>query len=149
MSGMLQLTAECAYVTVEGPVGRAKTLLYKGAVFPASAPEAEHLTTSKMCVPFGDDGDVGLNAEGGLGPAETDASLPGSVVAVVSAAPDVVSPDEAERRAAAVAKLDEAGGVPDGRHGEDVWVEYAVRQGLDRDEARRAGKEELRKALAK
>ncbi len=56
---------------------------------------------------------------------------------------------EVERkRAEAKAKLPVDGSAPDGRASEAVWVEYAVTQGLDRSEAEKAGKDELRKLLA-
>ncbi len=53
------------------------------------------------------------------------------------------------KRADARAKLPADGSAPDGRASEAVWVEYAVAQGLDRAEAEKAGKEELRKLLSK
>lgn len=148
-TAMFQVTAECAYVTVDTPMGRSKTLLYKGATFSASAPEREHLEAGGMCAPFGDVAEgIGVNAEGDLGPATSDSTAIGSIVSSVTVAPDVDS-DEAAKRTEAQAKLDEIGGTPDGRSSEAVWVEFAVREGLDFAEARKAGKEELRKVLAK
>lgn len=55
--------------------------------------------------------------------------------------------DAEARRAAARQKLVEIGGTPDGRHGQDVWVEYAVNQGMDRAEAEKATKSDLVAAL--
>lgn len=60
----------------------------------------------------------------------------------------VADPELEERRAEARSKLADMGGVPDGRSSEAVWVEYAVLRGLDRTEAEKAGKDELRKVLA-
>lgn len=77
-------------------------------------------------------------------PSEVD---PGTVNSEAATVP-VPDPDET-RRAEARAKLAELGGAPDGRSSEAVWVEYAVSQGLDRGEAEKAGKDELRKALGK
>ncbi len=139
MSGRYQVVGECAFATVETMFGRAKTLLYKGAFLPDGCPELEHLLSTGLVARVDDGAGVGVNADGGLGPSQP------SVAAGPDGGPD---PDE-QRRAEARAKLAELGGTPDGRSSEAVWVEYAVAQGLDRTEAEKAGKEELRKALAK
>jgi hypothetical protein len=60
------------------------------------------------------------------------------------------SEDDAKReqaRADAKAKLPADGSAPDGRAGKDVWVEYAVSKGMDRDEAEKADKADLVAAL--
>jgi hypothetical protein len=69
----------------------------------------------------------------------------------VNAPADTVPvPDEAEaKRVAARQKLAEMGGAPDGRSSHDVWVEYAVQQGIDRAEAEASSKDDLRGALTK
>lgn len=67
-----------------------------------------------------------------------------------SQANTVPEPDADEvRRADARAKLAQMGGTPDGRASESVWVEYAVSKGVDRTEAEKAGKDELRRMLTK
>lgn len=64
----------------------------------------------------------------------------------------VVAPFDPEveaKRAAARAKLPGDGSAPDGRAGEDVWREYAVKQGMDRVEVEKASKADLVGALKK
>ncbi len=152
MADQYQLTADCAYLTTETATGRAKVLAYRGAYIAPDAPELKHLLDSGMAAKVGDGGGFGLNAEGGLGAAETPAEGPRSVVSATVPTTDTVSTSadaDAERRqAAARAKLPSDGSAPDGRASEDVWVEYAVARGMDRDEASKAGKEEIRKALS-
>ncbi len=139
MTDMYQVTADCAYVTVDTMSGRAKTLAYRGALIPADAPELKHLLNSGMVEKVGGGTGPGLNADGGLGPAQP-------APAVSDAGTSDGDPDEA-RRADARQKLAELGGAPDGRSSEAVWVEYAVQQGLDRAEAEKAGKAELMATL--
>ncbi len=122
--------------------GKAKTLLYKGAPVAADCPELEHLLSTGLVAKVDDASGPGLNADGGLGP-----SRPPETPAAPASGP-VDDPDEV-RRADARQKLAEMGGTPDGRSSEAVWVEYAVTQGLDRVEAEKVGKDELRKVLAK
>lgn len=135
-----QVVGECAYVTVDTAVGRAKTLLYKGAPVSADAPELQHLLAAELVAQVGGDVGPGVNAAGELGPAEPPP--------VVTPSGDVVDPEVEVRRAEAKAKLPADGSAPDGRASAEVWIEYAVAQGLDRGEATKAGKDELRKALA-
>lgn len=147
MADVYQVTAEAVLATVDTVNGRMKTLLMRGALLPGSTPELKHLLDVGMVEKVGDDAGTGLNAEGGLGAAETPAVGPTSVV---SSTPLTPEQQELEaKRAEARAKLPADGSAPDGRAAEAVWVEYAVLQGLDRAEAEKAGKEELRKALAK
>lgn len=135
-----QVVGECAHVVVTDVSGvSSMTLLYKGAPIPDDIDPARltHLL------------DAGLVVEVAGEPIAPNAPVgPGSEVQQVGP-DDEVDADEAKRRADAAGKLDEIGGAPDGRHSEDVWVEFAVRQGFDRAEAKRAGKDELRKVLAK
>lgn len=58
-------------------------------------------------------------------------------------------PEVEARRAAARQKLTESGGTPHGNASKDVWVEYAVAQGMDRGEAEKADKSDLVAALKK
>jgi len=141
-----QVTADCVYATVDTVTGKAKTLLYRGAFVSPDAPELRHLLDSKMVAKVGDDAGFGLNAEGGLGEATTPATGPTSVV---SPSPLTAEDQETERkRAEARAKLPTDGSTPDGRASNEVWVEYAVSQGVDRTEAEKASKDDLRRMFA-
>lgn len=151
MSDMFQIVGECAYATVDTYAGRSKTLLLKGALIPADTPELEHLVESGLAAKVDANTGAGLNAEGGLGPAEADSTAHGSVVSSVPPDPDRQAADrersEADARwAAAEAKLP-AGQKPDGRSSDDVWRVYAVRQGMDRAEVEKASKADLQGAL--
>lgn len=140
MSDLYQVTGECAFLTVRGAP---RTLLLKGAVFNAAdVPEAElkHNEESEL-VEKVDGEPAGINSEGGLGPAETPATGPDSVVSVTPLTA------EQQRRRSAAAKLPADGSAPDGRAGQDVWVEYAVSKGMDRTEAEKASPKDLREAL--
>lgn len=61
----------------------------------------------------------------------------------------VSDPGAEAKQAEARSKLPVDGSAPHANAGEDVWIEYAVKQGLDRTEAAKAGKAELKKVLAK
>ncbi len=148
--GMYQVTAEAVLATVDTQFGRMKTLMYKGAILPGSTPELRHLLDSKMVAACGDDTSTGLNAEGGLGEATTPTDAPGSVVSPRAATAEEIA-EQAKvdaAREAARAKLPSDGSAPDGRASAEVWVEYAVAKGMDRGEAEKAGKDEIRKVLA-
>lgn len=151
MTDMYQVTAEAVFATVDTVVGKTRIIVYKGGLLAADAPEIEHLVASNMVqrVTVGDAAvSTGLNADGGLGeatPPEEPPAPPIHTPADMAA----VDAETERRRAEARAKLPVDGSAPDGRAGEEVWVEYAVTQGLDRDEATKAGKAELRKALGK
>ncbi len=146
MADMYQVTAEAVLATVDTATGKVKALLYKGAMLSGDAPELKHLLDSNMVAKVGADVSTGLNAEGGLGPAERPTVGPDSVVA---AAPLTPEQEETNRRQAdAKSQLPADGSAPDGRASDAVWVEYAVARGMDRDEATKAGKAEIRKALA-
>jgi hypothetical protein len=138
-----QVVGECAHVVVTDLSGvSSMTLLYKGAFLPDNVEEKrlQHLLDTRLVAEVVDE-PIAPNAALDQDPA---VGIPPLVQPASG-----VDPDEQARRDEAAAKLDDMGGIPDGRSSEAVWVEYAVRQGLDRDEARKAGKEELRKALAK
>lgn len=142
-SEQYQVVGECAHVTVDGPMGRTRTLLYKGAVFGPEVPEVEHLLSTGL-VRRVDNGQVsgGVDAAGVPdGTTDTPGAFPGPDAALGLPAP--VDAEREPKRAAAAAKLPTDGSPPKHNNGEDVWVEYAVRQGMDRGEAERAGKAEL------
>lgn len=157
MADQYQLTAECAYVTVDTATGRAKTLLYRGAFIAADSPELKHLLSVGMVEQVGKGASSGFNAEGGLGEATRSTDGPDSVVAPTL----LTAEQEAERgaaaqadaetdrkRAAAKAKLPADGSAPHANAGQDVWVEYAVSKGLSREESEKASKDDLKAALA-
>ncbi|MER7280406.1 hypothetical protein ABT369_38815 [Dactylosporangium sp. NPDC000244] len=150
---MYQVTAECVYATVDSQYGMTRQLLLKGAVIPGDAKEIEHLVAQGLIAKIGDGDETGINALGGVGAAESVEGAAGSVVSPDPAAgPMGGSPsvtDEAETaREAARAKLPADGSAPHPNAGRDVWVEYAVKQGIDRAEAQKATKDDL-KALFK
>lgn len=117
-----QVVSECAYVTVDTAAGPQKTLLYKGGVFGADAPECQHLLDNGLAVPFGHGGSVGLNAYGEIGPG-----------GAAKAAVDV--------------KVKPAGRKPSPGDSKDAWVDYAVSQGMDRAEVEKSSKQDLVDAL--
>lgn len=151
MTDMYQVTAEAVFATVDTMVGKTRIIVYKGGLLAADAPEIGHLLASNMVqkVSSGDDTlSTGLNADGGLGEATPADEAPPPPIHTPA---DMVAVDaETERRRAeARAKLPADGSAPDGRAAEEVWVEFAVLQGLDRTEAEKAGKAELRRALGR
>lgn len=147
-----QITADCAYITVQTATGTMTSLGFRGAPVSPDDPKLQHLLDSKMVAEVGGNASVGLNAEGGVGPAETPAIGPTNVVSAVpltdEQAKEAADKAAAEAKQAAVkAKLPSDGSAPHANAPEAVWVEYAVVRGMDRGEAAKAGKEEIRKAL--
>lgn len=155
-----QIVAECAHVTVDTPQGPTVMLLYKGAVISDSAPQLRHLLDNGFVVKVGGDETGGLDSAG-IPAGAYDAEVPSGLTTTpvekteeqkrVEAEADAkakADAEVAERRAAAQAKLPADGSAPHANAGEPVWVEYAVKQGVDRNEAQAAGKEELRKLFA-
>jgi hypothetical protein len=69
----------------------------------------------------------------------------GTPAQAASQAGDPVEANEVlQRRAAAAAKLPADGSAPDGRAATEVWVEYAVRQGYDRETVEKSSKDDIR-----
>jgi hypothetical protein len=160
MATQYQVVAECAHVTVNTPSGRMLTLLLKGALAPADAPELERLLDLGYVAKVGVDETGGVDAAGIPSGAYT-SDVPASVtstpvpkseaqVKADAEAADKAKADAevAERRAAAKAKLPEDGSVPDGRAGKDVFVEYLAGKGYDYDELIKQEKPELQKLAA-
>lgn len=154
MAKMYQVIGECAFVTQENALGVHKVLMMKGAVLGpgATKEEIEHNLGAKLIAEVGEHVTGGVNADGkpdAVVEAETTADeTPTAETSVKPAKAAPADPRVEARRADAKAKLDALGGAaPSATHGEDVWVEYAVVQGMDRAEAEKAGKAELRKAL--
>ena len=154
-----QLVSECAYVTVNTAMGRAKTLLLKGALVDGDAPEVGHLLATGHIVKVGGDETGGLNADGvtlaeATGKVEPPGSSGGQQPAVQETASDGTGLDDkspedkaaaevAERRRVAQEKLDGMDGAPDGRASKDVLVEYLVRQGGSYGDLVKADKPDL------
>lgn len=129
MSDMLQITAECAYVTTDTASGRTRVLMYKGAIIPADTPEAKHLLDSGMAVPVGGEVSGGLNADG-----EPDAAAAGAAPKTGEAPRD--TPKGTAKRGG---KDDELAALR----------EQAVAAGMDRAEVEKASAEDLRAVLGK
>jgi hypothetical protein len=64
MAAQYQVVAECAHVTLDGPSGRFVTLLLKGALVPADAPELERLVRDGFVAKVGGDETGGVDASG-------------------------------------------------------------------------------------
>jgi hypothetical protein len=135
-----QVVAECAHVTTEGGL----KLLYKGAFVPdgQDPKRLKHLIDSGLVKEVGKDADAGLAPNAAVVPDEF-ATTGGAKAEVESGQAEID-----RKQAEAKAKLPADGSAPDGRAGHEVWVEYAVVRGMDRDEATKAGKDEIRKALS-
>jgi hypothetical protein len=128
---MAQVTSECAYVTVDTHVGRARQLLMKGAVFPADAPEARHLLDSGMAVLVGGDVTGGVDADG-----NPQAAVEGD------------APKAGEAPKATPTKKTGAAEKPTGKDADvEALRARAVKAGLDPDEVKKASPEDLRAAL--
>lgn len=134
MSDTYQVIGECAHATVDTPHGRAKILLYKGALVPAEAPELEHLLSTGLVAKVSDEETGGVNADGvTVTEAEQKAQGPEADAAAKLAAD----------REAAQAKLPPDGSMPDGRASQAVWVEYHVAQGGNYEELSKQDKPTL------
>lgn len=153
-----QVVGECAYVTTETALGRAKVLLYKGAIVPANAPELEHLLGAKLVAKVGGEETGGVNAEGQPAKPVTakKASTPatsgentsgddkpnGESEAGEGDAP-AAADELAAKREAARAKLPEGGALPHANAGQPVWVEWHVAQGGNYDDLAKVDKADL------
>ena len=130
-----KVVGEAAHVKVDGGL----RLAYKGAPVPdGQDPERlEHLLSTGLIAEV-EDADLAPNA---AVVADEFATTGGQRVT-----PEVDGEQE-QKRAAARAKLPADGSAPDGRASTEVWVEYAVSRGLDRTEAEKASREDLKRAL--
>ncbi|MCX5066653.1 hypothetical protein OOJ91_12265 [Micromonospora lupini] len=158
-----QLVGECAYISTNTALGRAKVLMHKGALVPDDAPELKHLLSIGMAARVGGDETGGVNAAGepaavadgivvpapdgsrALAPAEPEQDTPADDAPVGEQSDeDKSAADTAERRRVAREKLAALGGkTPDGRQSADVLVEYLVAQGGSYDDLARAEKPDL------
>jgi hypothetical protein len=143
-----QVVGECAHVVVTDHTGVSATnLLYKGAPIPddIDPDRLEHLLASGLVAEVGEvplapnaaveqDGQVGIPPSAPAGTPQAEAT------------PDVDPEIEAEREAAR-AKLPADGSAPHANAGKPVWVEHAVRSGMDRAEAEKVDKADLIAAL--
>lgn len=122
-----QVVGECALATVESMYGRTKQLLYKGALFPADAPELQHNLDAGLVEQVGSAAEAGLNADGEVGEAQPK--------------DDTVTAD-----ASAEGRQVRRGGRPSAAEKADL-VDQAVAAGMDRAEAEKASVADLRSAL--
>jgi hypothetical protein len=170
-----QVVGECAHIVATDVSGvQAVILLYRGAFLPDGVEEKrlQHLIDSGLVAEVGDTpiapnssepqdpavgiraahkalgGNTGEEPDGdGLHPAVTDEQHAGQ-----QAKADEEAAAEAERAEARSKLKQNSDGTyqaPHANAGEPVWVEYAVTQGLDRDEATKAGKDQLKALFAK
>lgn len=168
-----QLVGECAYVSTNTALGRAKVLMHKGALIPADAPELKHLLDIGMAARVDDDETGGVNAAGepaavadgtvtpaadgsrSMQPAEDGEQQEQATTGTAhgqglnlrnteATDEDKAAAETAARRQAAREKLAALGGkAPDGRASHDVLVEYLVAQGGNYDDLVRAEKSDL------
>lgn len=131
-----RVVSACVVVPVISAAGPIMHTLYTGHVFDA---DPQHYRIRHNV-------DSGYIEEIGAGTAAADGE-DGPPSAPDPAVEPGVAAEVEEKRAAARAKLPADGSVPDGRLGQDVWVEYAVLKGMDRTEAEKAVKSDLVNAL--
>ncbi len=132
-----RVVAEAVHVSTEGGL----KLIYKGAPVPPDQDpkRLKHLLDTEMIAPVGE---VGVAPNAAVVPDEF-ATTGGQRVQPESGQAEID-----RKRDAAKAKLPADGSAPDGRAAHEVWVEYAVAKGLDRQEAEKASKDDLKSALA-
>jgi hypothetical protein len=167
MGDRYQVTGECAHVVVTDHTGvSAVNLLYKGAFLPDGVDEKrlKHLLDTGLVGKV--DGEplapnaaisaqaAGLdtgNSDSGKGDGSTDTVHPPVLTPEQEEAQRKVLTESAEtqrKRDAAKAKLPADGSAPHHNAAQEVWVEYAVAKGLDRGEAEKASKDDLKAALS-
>lgn len=114
--------------------------VYKGGVLPAGTANVEHLVAMGL---------VESTSERGAAAAAREAGIALGAVEQPGPAPSERTPVRAheEGDAEARAKLPADGSAPALSAGKPVWVEYAVAQGMDRQAASEASKDDLIKAL--
>lgn len=162
MGARYQVVGECAHVVVTDHTGvAATTLLYKGAFLPDEVDKdrLKHLLDTGLVAEVKDGEEIAPNASvdqdptvgipplAPAGDGQGDGSDAGDGGEKKSE-PSAEEQEAERKRAEARAKLPADGSAPDGRAADEVWVEYAVSKGMDRAEAAKAGKAEIRKALA-
>jgi len=147
-----QVIGECAHVVVTDHSGvSAVNLLYKGAFLPngVDTDRLQHLLTTGLVAEVGEGEEIAPNAS-----VVQDPTVGIPPQQPTGPSDDSKTDDSTGRTAeltaeqqAARAKLPADGSAPHHNAGADVWIEYAVAQGLSREEASKVTKEELRKAL--
>jgi hypothetical protein len=150
-----QVVAECAHVSIDGPLGRTVQLLYKGAIVPAQAPQLQRLAELGFVAEVGKEETGGVNADGVPAGAFT-TEVPEGVTSTPvekteeqkradaeSGAKAKTDREVADRRAAAKAKLPTDGSAPHANAGQSVWVEYLVARGSNYDDIATADKDDL------
>lgn len=142
MTATYQVVAECAHVTVSTPYGRMQTLMLKGALVQADAPELKRLLELGYVAETSSDETGGVDAAG-VPAAAYDSDVPVAVTTTpvepseerkAQAAKVKADQDVAEKRAAAASKLPSDGSAPDGRASKEVLVEWLAGKGYSYDE---------------
>ena len=137
MTAVYRVVGELGVFTANTPAGPVRTTVYKGSVVPDGAtPEEIRHHLSMRLIEEVDGGPAPEPAPVGDGP---------PVAPPPSA--DSVPFDDPER-VKAREKLNPDGSAPHANAAEAVWVEYAVSRGHSFDDAKAAGKEEIRKMFA-
>ncbi len=155
MADKYQIVGECAHVVVTDHTGvSAVNLLYKGAFLPDNVDKdrLQHLLDTGLVAKVSEQDAIAPNAAVEQDP---NVGIPPQQPAESKSDDDGKGEDKGSGKAeltaeqkAAQAKLPADGSAPDGRASAEVWVEYAVAQGLSREEAAKVSKDELRRALA-
>lgn len=155
-----QVVAECAYVKIADASGVSWRLLEKGAlIFGDTTPNLDHLIQNGYVAQVGDEATGGVDAAG-IPSGAYDNEVPSGVTSTPVEKSDQQRKADAEaaekaamdaeveqRRTDARAKLDEIGGVPDGRSSDAVMVEYLVKNGYDRAEVEKADRSSLKQLV--
>jgi hypothetical protein len=159
-----QVVSAAVIVPVDRGDGPVIHTLYRGMVFDGDPTNVRvaHNAESGYIVEIGADAVAGVDAAGtplvddkptvGDGnPGDPVPTFDPGVVneqahrAVAQAGDEQAKADAVEaKRAAAAAKLPADGSAPDGRAATEVWVEYAVRQGYDRETVEKSSKDDIR-----
>lgn len=156
-----QIVGDCAHVTTMTAGGRARVLLYKPAMVPGDVPAAEikHLLSVGLIEEVGKVAEQPRSDEPEPATAKVvDPDQPAHVVSeVVTGGGDPVDGEDADGDSgsdgadgdtndgddAVGAEPPADGSAPPQNASKAAWVEYAVSQGMDRDEANKASKKDL------
>jgi hypothetical protein len=144
MSGkdQYQVVGHCALGDTATDLGVSRVMLYRGAMLPGDVKAAQiaHLLDVNLIAKVPSAATGGVDATG----AAVHGEGKQAVQTATGGAPGSTEDTEAAgKRAAAKAKLPTDGSAPDGRAGQDVWVEHAVVKGYSYDEASKLTKADL------
>jgi hypothetical protein len=150
MNKRYQVVSQAVLVTTDTISGPMLTTVYRGGVVvgdPDTDQRLRHNVESGYLAEIPSDATGGVDAVGdavatGKDGTPVDGGKP------ADQAGKAFDAEAQTRREDAAAKLPADGSAPDGRASEAVWVEYAVSKGVNRADAEKAGKDELRRMLA-